>query len=166
MLRGTDVTKGFEEKVGWISATFQPDAPVHPKLPACPFSLRPLSPARWPLPTGSGNKSPGRLVAGRQHRHPLATDYRHSNMMRRVTSASLLLAAGGALFSTPCPWNPSPVLQPPLQLIPGRAEKTGRRFCLWIVLIVCFYPRSDDARCARGCMSGWWIRGCTVWTSL
>lgn len=34
-------------------------------------------------------------------------------------------------------------------------------------VLVCFYPRSNDVRCGRGCTSGWWICGCsTVWTSL
>lgn len=94
MLRGTDVTKGLEEKVGWISTTFRPDPPPHPNLSGCPFSARPLSPARWPLRTGSNNKSPGRLDAVQQHRHVLLIDYRHSNMMHRVTSVSLLLVGG------------------------------------------------------------------------
>lgn len=179
MLRGPDVTKGLEEKVGWISTTFQPDPPPHPNLSGCPFSLRPLSPARWPLQTGSSNKSPGRLDAVQQHRHVLLTDYRRSNMMHRVTSVSLLLAGGGgnSLFSTPCHWSPSLVLQPPCSSsahsVPNSEDgikfketnKENRRFCVWV--FVCFYPRSDDVRCARGCMSGWWVCGCsTVWTSL
>lgn len=95
MLRGADVTKGLEEKVGWISTTFQPDPPPHPNLSGRPFSLRPLSPARWPPQTGSSNKSPGRLDAVQQHRHVLLIDHRRSNMMHRVTSVSLLLAGGG-----------------------------------------------------------------------
>lgn len=114
MLCGTDVTKGLEEKVGWISTTFRADPPPHPNLPACPLSLRP-QPRTVAAPDGlSDNKSPRRLDAVQQHSHVLLIDYRHSIMMHRVTSVSLLLAVGGgSLFTTPCHWNPSLVLQPP-----------------------------------------------------
>lgn len=177
MLRGTDVTKGLEEKVGWISTTFRPDPPPHPNLSGCPLSVRPLSPARWSLRTGSSNKSPGRLDAVQQHGHVLLIDYRHWSMMHRVTFVSLLLAGGGALFSAHhatgiLHWSYS--RPAPLQLIQCRTVKTelnlkeGKQEQAFLCgFFVCFYPRSDDERCSRGCMSGWWVCGCsTVGTSL
>ncbi|TNM87081.1 hypothetical protein fugu_007311 [Takifugu bimaculatus] len=45
--------------------------------------------ARWPLQTDSSNKSPSRLDAAQRHTHLLLIDYRHSNMMHRLTASAL-----------------------------------------------------------------------------
>lgn len=120
-LRGTDDTRGLEGKLAWLSTRFQADAPPHPSLSACPCSLRPLSPSRWPLRTGSSNKSPGRLDAARRT-HVLRIDYRLSDMMHREASVRCLL--GGLSSQHTMPLESFSYSRPaPLQLIPCRTVK-------------------------------------------